>query len=480
MKHIQRRAVIYLRVSTEEQLNNFSLHTQEDLCREEAQRRGYEIEKIFKEEGKSAKSINGRPELITLLAYCRKNQKRINALIVYRLDRLSRQTADYLVIRKKLNDFGITILSTTEPTGTSPTEKLIETILAGFAQLENDIRGERSRNGMRTRFMSGLPNGAPPPGYLMVNGYVVKDTKCFDQIKKAWDIMATGTKSCTEMMEILNDFKLINGKTGKQYTFTRKNIYRIFRSKYYSGVIVSKTYHLEVQALHIPMVNHEQFATVQKILDGKNKNAINITVRNKNNEDFPLRRFITCATCGFTLTASWSQGRYKKYAYYHCTHKCKNSYVPRNHMHQSFAKLLKDKPMTTVYTALYLTILENVFQNRFAEIKQKQTQTTSQMSKLMNLRQTLIDKNLAGIYSDQDFKEQFNHIENQLHSMAILRRKASLEMYTKKAAQEYIKKILRNLPKLYDACDIKQKRAITSLLFPRGLIWNYVGLSAAQ
>src|ERR1700722_1208597 len=202
MKSTYKKVILYLRVSTEEQVDNFSLKTQEEICKKEAERRGYAIDKIFVEEGKSAKSITGRPTLIQLMEYCRKNKKRLAALIVYRLDRLSRQTGDYLAIRKRLNDYGIILISTAEPTGDSPTEKLIETILAGFAQLDNDIRAERSRNGMHTRFMSGLSNGNPSAGYLMVEGYIVKDKNCFEEMKKAWELMATGTKSLREMAEI--------------------------------------------------------------------------------------------------------------------------------------------------------------------------------------------------------------------------------------------------------------------------------------
>jgi len=480
MKIIPKRALLYLRVSTEEQVDNFSLKTQEDICRREAERRGYIIEKIFREEGRSAKTIIGRPTLAKLLDYCRKNQKRIGALIIYRLDRLSRQTGDYLTIRNKLNNYGIALISTAEPTGTSPTEKLIETILAGFAQLENDIRGERSRNGMRTRFMSGLPNGVPPPGYIMLNGYVVKDIGCFNQVKKAWDIMATGTKSFKEITGILNSFRLKSGKTGKRYKFTPKNIYRIFRNKHYMGVIVSETYQLEVQAQHVPMITKEQFLKVQEIFDGKNKNKINIVLRNQNNVDFPLRRFVKCAKCKFAFTGSWCQGRYKKYAYYHCRGRCENSNMPINVMHQSFAKLLKDRPITAEHAAFYLSLLENVFQRRFTKIKQKQIRTASQISKLRNLRQSLIDKNLAGIYSDKDFKEQFDLIEDQLHNMALFSNQTSLEKYTKEATKEYIEKIIVDLPRAYEACDIKQKRTLTSLLFPKGLIWNYPGLNVIR
>ena len=163
-----KKAVLYLRVSTEEQVDNFSLDTQEEICRKEADKRGYEITEVFREEGRSAKTITGRPVLIQLLEFCRKQKHRVQAVLVYRLDRVSRITADYLAIRKKLTENGVTIVSATEPTGDSPTEKLVETILAGFAQLDNDIRSERSRNGLKARFLSGMiVTGQVPLGYLV-------------------------------------------------------------------------------------------------------------------------------------------------------------------------------------------------------------------------------------------------------------------------------------------------------------------------
>ena len=50
-------AVLYLRVSTEEQVDNYSLSSQEEICKKEAAKRGYQVIKVFKEEGRSAKNI---------------------------------------------------------------------------------------------------------------------------------------------------------------------------------------------------------------------------------------------------------------------------------------------------------------------------------------------------------------------------------------------------------------------------------------
>ena len=64
-------AVVYIRVSSEEQVENYSLATQEDICAKEAARKKLVIDKIFREEGRSAKTIQGRPALIQMLEYCR-------------------------------------------------------------------------------------------------------------------------------------------------------------------------------------------------------------------------------------------------------------------------------------------------------------------------------------------------------------------------------------------------------------------------
>ncbi len=199
-----KKAILYLRVSTEEQVENYSLDTQEKICFQEAERRNIQILQVFKEEGRSAKNIIGRPVLVDMLDFCRKNKKDIDALIVYRLDRLSRQLQDYLVIRKKLAEYGITLISASEPTGNSPTERFIESMLASFAQMDNDVKSERSRNGLRARFLAGLPSGVPPFGYKNENGYAVKDPKTWDNLLKAWELMATETKTLSEMADIVS------------------------------------------------------------------------------------------------------------------------------------------------------------------------------------------------------------------------------------------------------------------------------------
>ena len=85
------RSLIYKRVSTREQVANHSLDTQERACREHCRRHGLEVERVFRDEGESAKTAN-RPGLQAMLDFCARESKRldVNAVVVYRIDRLAR------------------------------------------------------------------------------------------------------------------------------------------------------------------------------------------------------------------------------------------------------------------------------------------------------------------------------------------------------------------------------------------------------
>src|SRR5579871_3865165 len=92
-------AVIYCRVSTREQVEEGnSLSTQEKMCKEYALKNGFEVKRVFIEEGESAKTRN-RTELKKLLEYCSNKKNQIQAIIAYKIDRISRNIDDYSQIR---------------------------------------------------------------------------------------------------------------------------------------------------------------------------------------------------------------------------------------------------------------------------------------------------------------------------------------------------------------------------------------------
>ena len=478
-----KKAVVYLRVSTEEQVENYSLDTQENICAKEAQRRDIAVIKIFKEEGRSAKTIAGRPALIELLEYCRKNRREIDALIVYRLDRLSRQITDYLAIRKKLAECDIALISASEPTGNSPTEKFIETMLAGFAQMDNDVKSERTKNGLRARFLTGLNTGGAPLGYLRENGYVIKDPSTWEKIKASWELMATGTKTLREMAIIMNEQKIKEFHKGKPYLIRQQTANRIFRNKFYTGVLISKKYGHEVQGQHPPMVTEELYYRVQAVLDGRSTNIlVPLAKRNRDNEDFPLRRIVKCSNCGTSFTGAWSKGKLSKYAYYFCQKRCGRPSVPVGDIEKNMKELLTKITPTVKTLELLIAYIKRTYYERVAALQKKRDQADIELKKLYELRQSLIEKNLAGIYSDDIFKEQNKLLEEKIKDIRITKDDALIGKYNLEAIIKFIKDKFENLSQTYEYPDseLEQKRVLLCSIFPLGLPWSYPGYSNTE
>lgn len=476
-----KNAIIYLRVSTEEQVDNFSLGTQEEICRKEALRRGFEIVQVFREEGKSAKNIYGRPILIEMLEFCRRNKRHVSALFIYRLDRISRQTSDYLAIRKKLVECEIALLSATEPTGNSPTEKLVETMLAGFAQLDNDVRSERTKNGMRARFLSGLHIGGAPIGYLHENGYVTKDPVFFDKIKEAWELMATGSKTLLEMANIMTYWGVYQTLNGKKYPVTRGAASRIFHNKFYMGILISSRYPEEVRGQHTPMITEKQFYKVQAIIDGRNTNiAIPIAKRNKDNTDFPLRRIMQCGKCGFVLTGAWSKGRNCRYSYYFCRRRCGAPSVPTEEIEQTLITTLKEITPTRECLTLFFSLLRKEYMKRLTNLKKKNNTADTELTKLYALRQSIIEKNLSGVYSDQIFKEQNALIEDKIATIQLSKNDKVIQQYNLEEIILFVKEFFNDLGETYRNSNLTIKRIVLGSIFAEKLAWSYPGISNRQ
>ncbi|MBA3723499.1 MAG: recombinase family protein [Candidatus Levybacteria bacterium] len=471
-----KKAVLYLRVSTEEQVDNFSLNTQEEICRKEAEKRGYEIIEVFREEGRSAKNIIGRPVLISLLEYSRKNKNKFQAVFVYRLDRISRITADYLAIRKKLGENGVNIISSTEPTGDSPTEKLVETILAGFAQLDNDIRSERAKNGLKARFMAGMiVTGQAPLGYKVEAGYAVKNPQTWDKMKAAWDLMATGTKSLKEMRDLMNDSGLRAKQGDKEYVLCTQRVNKLFRNKFYMGILASKTYKEQVKGNFVPMITEQQFYKVQAILDGRNVNQVALAHRNHDNPTLPLRRIIKCALCGKGLTGGWSKGHGGKYAYYRCSGSCKGRAIKPLVLENALMQVLKETTPKKECLNLFITFVYKAYYERHGRLQNIKNSADDEIAKLQATRKLLVQKNLAGIYSDEIFKEQNALIESEMTKAQIAKDDATFDKYNIDEVTAFMKTMLADLGEAYKRATLTQAKVLIGSMFPEGLAWDNNG-----
>src|SRR3989344_5235313 len=122
-------AVVYCRVSTEDQKNNgLSIETQENLCTEEARKDGYSV-LVVKDEGKSGGSIKGRPGMRQIIQMVL--NKEIHALFVIHSDRLARNTADHLYLRDLFRKNNVVLKCINQPmTDDSAVSRTMDTMMA--------------------------------------------------------------------------------------------------------------------------------------------------------------------------------------------------------------------------------------------------------------------------------------------------------------------------------------------------------------
>src|SRR5207302_4922818 len=90
--------VIYCRVSSKEQIEGTSLESQEIACREYARTQNIKVLKTFVERGESAKAAD-RTQLVELIDFCRTSKDKVQALLVWKLDRFARNVSDHFNIK---------------------------------------------------------------------------------------------------------------------------------------------------------------------------------------------------------------------------------------------------------------------------------------------------------------------------------------------------------------------------------------------
>jgi site-specific DNA recombinase len=166
----QKRAVLYTRVSTEEQAErNTSMETQREECLNQARRRNFFPVRICEDAGVSGLRYKTRPGIVEALRLIESGEASV--LIILRLDRLGRSTKVILDIAERIDRAeGQIVTCDGMELGMSPSGKMMLTMLAAASELERGMIRERTMRGMKQRFSSGeMPSRSSSPyGYHIV------------------------------------------------------------------------------------------------------------------------------------------------------------------------------------------------------------------------------------------------------------------------------------------------------------------------
>lgn len=158
---IPTRVVGYARVSTDEQADSgLGLGAQRDAIQAECARRGWILITVQTDSAASGKSLNGRPALVAALEAVESD--RADALVVAKLDRLSRSLHDFagLMARAQAKGWNLVALDLGIDLAT-PAGEFMANVMASAVQWERRIIGQRTRDALAVKRAQGVRLGRP-------------------------------------------------------------------------------------------------------------------------------------------------------------------------------------------------------------------------------------------------------------------------------------------------------------------------------
>lgn len=247
-------AAIYIRVSTEDQVRHgISLQAQEESLKNYCRALGYKIFKIYREEGKSAKDITHRPEMVQMLADA--EVKKFQAIFIYKLDRFSRSLMDLITTIEKLKNWGIDFVSMQDKIETtSASGKLMFHIISAFAEFERNVTSERTKFTMKAKFQNGGLITRAPLGYKILNKELFPADNSY-VVQEIYQNFLNSEISLTQL--------------AKKYNLSVNGLKKVLTNETYLGRV--KFSGEVIQGKHNPLISNELFNKVQNKLKDKAK-----------------------------------------------------------------------------------------------------------------------------------------------------------------------------------------------------------------
>ena len=467
LNDISKKAVIYCRVSTKEQVDEGnSLVSQERICREYASNEGYEVAEVFIEKGESAKTAD-RKELQRLLSFCTKKKGSVQAVIAYKVDRISRNIADYSYIRVQLKKSEVEIKSVTEFFEDTPAGRFMENIIANVGQFDNEVRTERCVGGMKEAVQEGRYVWKAPLGYNNVkleNKSTIAPNELAPLVKETFELIAQRAYP-TEVIRLMMAEKGLSIKSG---AVNKSYFFRLIRNPLYKGVI--KKFGNVTQGTFEPIITETLFDDVQAILKGRMNKIKHYLIENP---DFPLRRFVLNPE-GKQLTGYWSKGKRLKYPYY--SFHTPGTTIRKDLLEQKFMDLLSRYAFDTTHLNVLKTHLENHFGKRVDNEEYAHSALGKRIEEINQQIDNLIKLHSQEAISTNIFTNRTKKLETELDDLQdLLKAKTSMDVDVPDLLN-YVADVLKNPHLFWERSTIEIKRKLQVFDFPNGIIFDGINL----
>lgn len=451
--------------SREQEREGFSLDVQVDAFHEYARRNGGVVEKLFR----IAETFTRRQERAIFreaVTHAKKNAKRYDGLLFYKVDRAARNMPDWIDLEKLSSDQGIPLIFVTLPASDTPNGKLMVRTLAAVATYQTEQQSLDVREGITRRVKEGFFPSQAPFGYRNVRGddkrsrIFVNETEA-RAVRRAFELRANEHLTVKQIAQRLHDDGMVYSDSNPRFPLSK--MHRILKDRSYIGEIV---FHGEWHpGTHPRLIDRRTWNRVQESFGDR---------RQKSHTNLFANGLVRCGHCDRPITGEkkvkQTKTGPKEYVYYRC---CR--YTEPAHPRQRF----KEKDLEAQAQQLLSTFgfsspewhdwaksvatdyLRSTLGNMAADLEE----LLRQRSLIANRRKELLNLRLDGKVTDQDFEQkglELHERESLLAERAKALEEASGQIEQKAQTATYLFDTIRQR---WDGWDVDTKHLVLRLFF---------------
>lgn len=453
--------VIYTRVSSKEQMiTNQSLEWQKKYCEEYAFKNQLQVLGYFGGTYESAKS-DERKEFNRMLKFVKGSKQRVQYILVYSLDRFSRTGDSAIYISSELKKIGVSIMAVSQPIDTnSHSGVLQQNIQFIFSKYDNDLRKQKSIDGMREKLLRGEHLGNCPIGYKYLQGgkgkvQVIGFSDKAPFIKQAFEWRAMGLT----FEQIAEKLKPHGIRLPKQ-TLTK-----LFQNPFYCGLIAHNFLDGELaKGKHEALISEELFMRVnkQRKTDGFKVNRFN--------DNLPLKVFVRDEETKAPFTGYLAK---KKGLYYYKVNKV-GTKVNRSVkiMHNKFKEVLEYISMDERFVEPMVKQLRYTWDNLNEGSKNEKVSLSHSLNFVNEKLETLERRHAFGEINAMIFDKFSKELYEQKKEISEALQNLSENLSNPNNLIDFTIRLSTKLPAAWACGDYHQKQEFQYMIFPEGLTYD--------
>lgn len=480
MDERKKKAIAYVRISSIRQIDNESPETQKQIIQQYADSQNIDIIQWFYDEAKSGKNTE-RQELLKLIEYAKKYKGQIDHVLVYKMNRMSRDLDSYVAnVKIILKAMGISIRSATEPIDDSITGRMMETLLVALGQMDNEVKSGATIDNMKALALQGYWQHPPVVGYepnKVTNDLgkprpTLKFSKMADKVRLVLERYSAADITKADLARYA---KAIGLKSRYDKFLGEDSIHRMLKNPVYAGYVSDKfTEYKLVEGKHPAIIDEVTYKKIQNNLykDNSRKGERH----DHKSADYPLRGLLLCMNCGKQLYSSAPRtGNGAKSPRYHCARvSCKGKVpsVRSDVVHKEFVKMLELIQPSDEILKLYRHVLVKEANSALDNLNLRIAKHREKLDAISKLRSKAIDKFVEGTLSKEEKEEYVLNLDEQKLNIADSLSDLEQQQTIRESDIDMAIEVMRSVSKQWEVSELDIQHRFQSMLFPRGVVYD--------